>query len=577
MISGWMKIGLLLLSQLGYWEYFRAKHKISVYFVPVFTVSVQFSVLFAAGLLNCLEEATVFLHGFGFFLLLREVSKNKLSAVSSYITGGHVFFILTLMAIGVLVRDQMFGQIDNFTHWATVVRSMLSTDGFPTFRDTVIEFSSYPLGSSALIYFICKFIGETEGLQMWAQAYLMLCALLPVFVCCKHNQSCFLALAIVMTRLLLNYNIPVTELLVDTLMPLAGMATAWFIVCYCTDREDSVTLSPYYAIPLLIWTMNIKHAALFFVLLGLVLLYLCLGKTKQGRKQWLIIAAVVIFANVLWSRHCDYVFDGASFSRHSLSINWFRTILGDKTTEGIMNTVKMVLVNAVTRTECLWLLAWLLVLGILVWVAVKADKKRYIVFLISIFAVYGAYTVGIMAMYVFSMEEYDTLLAFTRYMRSVDVAIYYMLLLFSGQLLGRFSKKIHAVAVCAVLVTLTAADWYWQTGENLKEQLVRCPKEWRQSVEEILHENELQHGKSYLLCVDENDYNWPRRLWRYNQISGEVDQIVVKDASQLQNEKNYDYVILMDGGNPILEDWVQEHYPHAAESKVIEHFVETSE
>ena len=51
-----LQLGMFVLSNLGYWEYFREKHKINVYFVPLFTIAVQFCVLFAAGILNCLKE-----------------------------------------------------------------------------------------------------------------------------------------------------------------------------------------------------------------------------------------------------------------------------------------------------------------------------------------------------------------------------------------------------------------------------------------------------------------------------------------------------------------------------------------
>lgn len=51
-----IKLGLLMLSNLGYWEFFRSKSKLNVYFLPAFTIAAQFLVLFAAGLTNLLAE-----------------------------------------------------------------------------------------------------------------------------------------------------------------------------------------------------------------------------------------------------------------------------------------------------------------------------------------------------------------------------------------------------------------------------------------------------------------------------------------------------------------------------------------
>lgn len=570
MKSEWIKMGLLLMSEFGYWEYFRSKHRIQIYFTPVFTISVQFAVLFAAGLLNCLKEASYLLYGFGFFLLMGQLYREKLRIFLPYINTGYLFCAAAFFVIGFLVHDKLFSQIDNFTHWATVVRSMLGTDRFPSFQDTVIEFVSYPLGSSALIYFVCKMTGEAEHMMMWAQAYLMLCAIVPVFACCQKQKGAYLALVAAMTGFLLNYNIPVTELLIDTLMPLAAMAAAWFIYYHYSECRETVDFSPYYCIPMLVWVMNIKIAALLFVIFALILLYLCIGKEAQGKGQWALVAAAVALFNVLWNRHCDYVFVKAASSRHSISLNWFRTILGGKTAEEIADTLKMVCLRVATRTEGLWLVLWVVILGALVWLCAREEKKRYGMFLLGGFSLYGAYVLGITGMYVFSMEDYGELLAFTRYMRSADVALYYMITIFSGLVLSKLAKKQLAAGVSLVLVLLTAAGWRWQTGKYLKEQLARCSEEWRLELEQPI--SEVEPGKRYLLCIPEDYHGWPRRIWRYNLQTSAVDHVVVTDVSELDIAKKYDYVIILDTKNPMIASWVEENHPDDAGRQVIRQF-----
>ena len=566
-----MKMGLLLISAFGYWEYFRSKWGIQACFSPVFTISVQFSVLLAAGLLNCLGEAALLLHGIGIALFAWAVYKQKLRVFLPYLNVGYLFFGLAFCLVGLTVRDQQFTQIDNFTHWATVVRNMLSTDRFPTFRETAIEFTTYPLGSSAMIYFFCKLAGEGEDIQMLAQAYCMLSALLPVFAFCQKNKGAFFALVTVMTGFLLHYNIPVTELLVDTLMPLSGMAAVFFVCFHYRDQDHEPGPSMYCVIPLLIWAMNIKHAALIFSVFALVLLYLCVRKRKQGRKQWLLSAGAVFLARILWSRHCDYVFEGADTSKHSMSLGWFQSVLGDKSQEGILDTAKMVLEHLTTRTEILWLGAWILLLGLLVWFWIPEEKKRYLTFLIGGISLYAVYAIGIMGMYVFSMEDYGQLLAFTRYMRSIDIALYYMLTVLSGLILTRLIKTQWVLLLSAVLIVLTAAGWHWQTGKYLKEKLACCPVEWRQELEQPIADYGIEPGKRCLLLVNENHHGWPRRIWRYRLETGAVDQQIVTDPAQLENAGAYDYVVILDTENPVVEAWVQENYPDAAGSSVIVH------
>lgn len=565
-----VKLALFLVSGFGYWEYFRSKHNIHVYFAPVFTIAVQFSVLFFAGLFNCLKEAMVLLHGIGFWLFFRAAVQRRFQIIVPYKNAGYLWLALAFPMICLAVRNQMFTQIDNFTHWATVVRNMFLTDRFPSFKETAVEFTSYPLGSSAMIYFICKMIGETEPMQMCAQAYLMLSALLPLWACCENNKGIYLAVTAVMTGFLLNYNIPVTELLVDTLMPLAGMATVLFVYRHYSDQEERTAISPYYVVPLMIWTMNIKIAALIFVAFAAVVLYLCIRNQAHGRKQWVLIAGTVLFVNLLWSRHCDYVFAGASSSRHTMSFGWFRTILADKDRAGIVDTIKMALSEAVTRTEGIWLAVWLLVLGMLVWFILREEKKRYKMLFFSSVFLYCVYVICVIVMYVVSMEDYGELLAFTRYMRSVDIAIYYMLTAFSGLLLTKIGRKQCTAAVGMMLILLTAAGWRFQTGKYLKEVLARCSVEWRQELEYPIEKYRIQPGKKYLLCIPEDYHGWPRRIWRYRLGTGAVDDIVITEESQLEIAKKYDYVVFFDVGNPAIEAWVQANHPESAGSKVIE-------
>lgn len=236
MIVTWIKGLLLMLSGGGYGLYFHRKYNINVYFLPMYTLSVWFVALFAGGILNCLGQMAWLIYLLGFFLLWREGHGNKVRG--KRIPVGYGFFLVGLIVVGVLVRGKIFTQIDNFTHWATVVKNMLSTDRFPSFQDPAIEFSSYPLGTAALLYYVCRMTSRTEPVQMWTQAFFVLSALLPLFSCCKKNRGIYGILVAVMAGFLLCYNVPMTELLVDTLMPLAGMATVLFILASLRGGAD---------------------------------------------------------------------------------------------------------------------------------------------------------------------------------------------------------------------------------------------------------------------------------------------------------------------------------------------------
>lgn len=150
MIKMLLKLALLLVSYFGWWEYFRKRHRIPVYFTPLFTIACHFCVLFAAGILNYLKDAAILLWCGGLLLAANAAFKEKDKVLKPYLTGGYLFCAVLFAAVTLYTRNQGFFQIDNFTHWATVVRNMLSTDRFPNQLDTAVEFTSYPLEARQL-------------------------------------------------------------------------------------------------------------------------------------------------------------------------------------------------------------------------------------------------------------------------------------------------------------------------------------------------------------------------------------------------------------------------------------------
>ena len=565
MIGGCIRLAMLLLSFFGYWEYFRANHKINVYCAPVFTIAVQFVILLAAGILNCLEVAVIAVYSVGFLLLLSMFRKEKWGILAPYWNLGYLYYAMSFVAVGAAVFGKEFTQIDNFTHWATVVKTMLSTDRFPSFMDTAIEFTSYPLGSSAMIYYFCRLTDDAEYIMMLAQAFFVISAILPLFACCKKNSVPYTVLVAVMTGFLLCYNVPLTELLVDTLMPVAGMATVVFIyIHYVSNRNEEYSLS--YALPLLLWTMNIKHAAMIYTAFALLILFLAVRKRKAAGKQCLYLCGAVVLAKVLWSRHCDYVFGDVSLSKHALSLRWFRMILDSKSKESILNTVKITLEGALQRTEYLWLGLWLLLLGLLVWRLLGEKRKLAGTCFAGMAVLYAVYTVGVTAMYVFSMPEHEIMASFSRYMRTMDIAVYYMLTAFAGIVLQQQKTRIAA----AVMVLLACATWRWQTGEYAADAFsFSATEEFRQEMEAPIKQHSIETRRSYLLCLGEEYtywYDFPRYLWQYHMESGAVTQRIITERAQLADADAFDYVIVLDEGNPVIEEWIQENHPEAVGS-----------
>ena len=566
-----LRLGLFLISGLGYWEYFRSRHNINVYFAPVYTVSVQFCVLFAAGILNCLKDMTLALYALGLLLFLKALYQRKLRLFSEYLNGGYVYFAAALVMAALIVRGQQFLHFDNFTHWATVVRSMLHTDRFPTFKDTVVTFSTYPLGTSACIYYFCRLVGSGEDMQMLGQAYMMVCAILPVFAFARKNSWLSAVLVTVMTGFLFDHNIPLTELLVDTVMPLAAAAVLVFVYHGCISREGE-GLSAYYAFPMLLWLMNIKHAALLYVVIGVLVLFFGTGARERGKKECLILAAALVVARRVWSLHSSYVFPEETSGMHSMSSDWFRYILGEKTAEDIWGIARGFASYVVSGRSYFWIFLWLGLLAVLVGLLVK-ERRRYLALLSGGLAVYAVYLVGLLGMYIFSMPVEEGLASIERYLKSIDVVVYYVFTIASVLVLSQLTDWKKALAVVLAMAAVMVLNWHLQTADYTDLVHLRYTPQERQKIEEPLAEYGVAPGHSYLLCVTPTERSKNIKcLLSYYLLSADAEQIVVTEDKQLEIEGNYDYVIILDQENPVIRQWQLENYPDSVGRSVIQHF-----
>lgn len=565
-----LKLSLFILSNFGYWEYFREKHKISMYFAPVYTIAVQFSLLFAAGILNGLEEMTFVLYGLGLLLCARCLYQTKLCCLLRYRDWGYAYFAGFCALAAALVYGARFGHIDNFTHWATVVRSMLYTHRFPNFKDIAVTFTTYPLGTAAYIYYFCRLTHDGEWFQMLAQGYMILSTLLPIFAFARKNKLLNALLLGAMTLFLLQYNVLLTDLRVDTVMSLAGMAAIVFAYSHCASTRGECSV--WYVFPMLLWVMNIKHAALLYVVIALLVLLPVRGSPQQ-KKQWLLLGGGLLLCRKIWSLHCDYVYHTDDAGMHNMSVDWFRYVLDGKTSEDIQRMIRGFWSYVTTERSYFWFLAWLVLLTVMILLFAGEERRKYGTLLLGAAGLYVVYTAGVLGMYVFSMPWWEGLSGAERYMRSGDAAVYYLFTVCAVMLLSRINCRKRSAAAAAAVILLTLSGWHMQRIR----QPEYCSEEDRQMIERPIEENGFALGKSYLLCISADmQRSWGdhcRYIWQYNLLTDHVDQIVVTDAGQLEIEKNYDYVVILDGDNPVIRQWIQENYPDREEDMLVQHYL----
>lgn len=235
------RLALFFISNLGLWEYFRRKSGMNIYFLPAFTICLQVTILFCAGILNCLELAVLPMFGAGILLAVYYLYTDFKNVVQAYCNMGYLFLAVSFCLLLLACRGRLFVWYDNFSHWALVVKNMHLTDRFPSFEDTKIIFQEYPLGSASYIYYFSKMVLNSESIQMAAQGFMMLSFILPVFKCVKKNLAAAGIYVLVFVNFIFCYNIAISDLLVDTLLPLQGMAMLFFVYSECLGLPDKNT------------------------------------------------------------------------------------------------------------------------------------------------------------------------------------------------------------------------------------------------------------------------------------------------------------------------------------------------
>ena len=569
--AGWLL--LFMASGFGYWEYFRRKAGMNVFFLPAFTISLQSLILFFGGILNILKPSAIVLFGAGLLMAAYYLLKDFKNAVIPYLNIGYLFLGVGLLAVLIATKGQVFWHYDNFSHWAMVVRNMLATNRYPSFADRLILFQEYPLGSASYIYYFAKVVSESECMQMTAQAFMMLCFILPVFKYVKKHQVISGVFVTVFTNFLFCYNITIVNLLVDTLLPLQGMAALFFVYSECCgfDRADKKgDVSVLYAIPFLCTAVQIKNSGIFFAAMafGLILFSLKYERTDLWKK----IAAIVspLLTIYLWQAHCGYVFDNASVSKHAMTVENYSNTFSSKS-DGIIQSIFTQLLNvSVTDKNLYYILAFLAVTGVVCFCVLPDLKKQYLKMAAASAGIYVLYMAGVFFMYLFSMPEPEAvrLAGITRYMKTVYIAVYYLIILMSLVMLSHAGSVKKRWICTAVVFVLLIANWRGPEG-RFSTIFETSPAAERLWVELAIRDYHVENGSSYIICIPKSDAGYAYYLCKYLLYSPDISSRVVTDASQLEDTEGYRYMFVYDSENALIGEWEKANYPDQAGNDVI--------
>lgn len=557
------------ISNIGFWEVIRRKCKeINVYFLPSLVIATQVVTLFLAGLLNILEITTsIVLTGgivcFGYYI----IREKSFEFLINYRKIGFVYLVALLAVVAICVHGKIFTAYDNFSHWAVVVRRMLETNRYPNFEDSIIMFQEYPLGSSTYVYYFAKCVGRQESLQMLGQAYVMLACLLPIFMYVRKNRIVSLTFMVLVTDFLLAYSISVTDLAVDTLLPIVSMCMILYVYKYCSGNSEIITF--WLAALYMVFVMQIKNSGIFFVIIAVIQL---LSKARKGKWKLkrLFIVMIPFVSLYLWQQHCNYVFARSKTSKHAMTIENYKNVFNGKSIEDIKN-ICYYFIKYVLTWKDIWIAIGCLG-GTCVVIFFLMNRERRILKKIVIFncTIFAFYLLGLLGMYIFSMPlgEAITLASINRYIRTIIIAIIYIMCLVYVKVLSDIKRRREIICACCIIL---CTPFFMYTSKETYRSVLRYiedPTE-RMWFENVKSEYNIPIGEKYCILIETDDYGYAYYLGQYLFETTEIECIAGATEEEL-NTTTAKYILVYDNNSTIIQKWIADNYPEQKGNKVIE-------
>lgn len=555
---------LLGLQNLGFWEFLRRKTDTQAVFLPGATAVIQISLLFFAGILNLLPQATALLWAFGIGFFFYCWWKDKgLSFLRNYVSFPYLYLFLFSVIFLVFLHGKKLVHYDNFSHWGLIVKVLLEKNRFPNFlEENYIIFQEYPLGSAVYLYYCMHFSGtiSSEWKMMFCQAYLYLAFLMPIFRNGKKRSGLVFLLVVLFTNFALVVFTPIVDLLVDRLLALAGMCMLCYVAEHCRAGKLSVSVSLVTA-AFLVANLQIKNSSIFFVIIACVLI-LWAGREDRKWAKRISLIGIAILAYLLWNQHCKLVYSAPELSKHAMNLSNYAVGTSKKSVEDMLAIAKE-LVYFIVKSKETWAMAIsALLTGAFVACLDKKELPAYCKQLLFVLVCFLAYILGMLGMYVFSMPSGEalTLAGAPRYYMSAVFAVLYWECYCCSGILERVdfrSKK--GIALSAAILLFFPLVQY--TCNYPGTFLTRTTPEYDYANRAPVDEALATVGEDYaqydytVICANRMDYYG--YMMRYLCPESCIRFISSEKPIDEQGIDTY-YCIVLDWDSDYVRQWVQE-------------------
>lgn len=553
------KVFILLLSFLGYTVYLKKKFDLKIEFAPIVICSSIGILMFLAGIFHIMPIATFAILILG-LIQLRLIKKDSFN--TEEIVKLSVFFLVALYFLNYL-KNSMFIHYDNFSHWALVVREMLETNALPTSASKLIEFNSYPTGTAGFIYFISKIVGNSEGIKSFAQMILLLSSIfsLTVFI---NKKNWYLSIVLVALSIyFFVYNVFITNLLVDTILPVLGIAIVAILVYY---RDYDLEKILKFTMPIIAFLPIIKNSGIFFTIISIVMIYLLINKTDISKKKFIgysIVPSLVLM--LLWKLHVMITFGENGASKHSVSLKNYSKVISDKSFKDISNIISnfMDKILQINNFVAIFMIM-ITIVFIIMYIIYKYNHKNYDFkfekkIILTCVLIYVFYMIGLFAMYIFSMptDEALTLGGYDRYHKTITLYLYgivtIMCLRFSIDWKGIDSIKTLLMSIVLIVfafISLKYGVGYSQIFYNNDYSTTA-----RYQIKQLKDEYNIADDKKYLIYTGDPIEN-SSYIFYASRYEFRTNNISVYNSEEIKNQNldfnNYDYIISLEKDSTIL-------------------------
>jgi len=570
---------LLVFSFLGYLLLVRKVLSLPWELTPVFVFSSIACLVFFSGLAGQLFIGSMVIMILGLlafgamaFLWLRQGAALRISFSLSQLCflAGSIIFLLVLF-------QNKLTHYDNFSHWAIVLKQMLSTDAFPTPDSNLIDFKNYPLGISSFLYYVCRFAGHSQSMMLLAQGLLIFSCFYAMFGVISEKRRfllfAFLGLGL-STLSFFNITIRINNLLVDFLLPIYALAIFAIVYRYRDDMKRACMI----VIPLAGLLTIIKSTGIIFAAIGLIfLVYTWLIHWKKpGWKYALgvvLTIGVALFPYFAWSWRMSTVFRGIE-NKFDVSAAGLQL---EKTPEQMREIISLFLKSSIdltTRPALGIVIFQVVAIAASVFVAVVLKKKWNLwKALIALDIVLVLYYAGILGLYLYSMplDEAIWLAGFERYASSIVVlfvgglvlcaavdlerSFYYRMgevpdyrAFKSVQTKGYYQKGI--IACTAIAITLLLSEYNGMVSIT-KSYNTTLPYKIQAVTGDRWYKNGEEDNNRYLFYASDADMQvtnyYMQYVGKYFLYAPQVDGIVLFYEDNMDNLlSSYDYLVVVE-------------------------------